>query len=118
MKTREAVKLFSVVQVAQILGVSTSYVYAQLASGELSRVVELGTSRQKSRVRADDLRSYVARYYSVKEAAEILGVGDQYIYDRIAAGEIQNVVQLGTSKGKQRISSDDLQAFIEARSYG
>ena len=53
--------------------------------------------------------------YSVREAATLLGVGKDYLYERINAGEIP-VVQLGTEhKSMRRIAATDLQAFIDAR---
>lgn len=57
------------------------------------------------------------RLYRPAEAAEVLGVSDWYIYKRIKEGAIR-VVELGTSKHKQRIRADDLQSFIDSRTYG
>lgn len=57
------------------------------------------------------------RLYRPVEAAEVLGVSRYYIYDRIKEGAIR-VVELGSTTHKQRIRADDLQAFIDARTYG
>lgn len=53
--------------------------------------------------------------YNVQETAVLLGVGKDYVYERINAGELP-VVQLGTEhKAKRRIAATDLQAFIDSR---
>ena len=57
------------------------------------------------------------RLDSIPEAAKHLGVSDSYVYKRIAAREIR-VVELGNAgRSKRRIRQDDLQAFIDARTY-
>lgn len=57
------------------------------------------------------------RLYPVSKAADLLGVSVNYIYDRIQEGVIP-VVELGTGRAKQRVRADDLQAFIDSRTYG
>lgn len=53
--------------------------------------------------------------YNVKDAAVLLGVGKDYLYERIKTGEIP-IVQLGTeNKSMRRIAATDLQAFIDSR---
>lgn len=53
----------------------------------------------------------------VTEAAERLGVGRDWVYRRIEAGELP-VVELGDTRKNQRIRETDLDAFISARTYG
>jgi excisionase family DNA binding protein len=50
---------YSIATVAELLEVSTSWVYSRIASGEL-RVVELGDSKAKQRIAASTLRAYLA----------------------------------------------------------
>lgn len=57
------------------------------------------------------------RLYPVSKAAEVLGVSVNYVYDRIQNGDIP-VVELGEGRAKQRVRADDLQAFIDSRTYG
>jgi excisionase family DNA binding protein len=57
------------------------------------------------------------RLYPVAEAAKLLGVSVDYVYDRIKERVIP-VVELGHGRPKQRIRADDLQAFIDSRTYG
>jgi excisionase family DNA binding protein len=56
--TVEAVRLYSVAAVAEHLGMSRVWVYAQINGGKL-RAVELGSTRAKTRVRADDLQAFI-----------------------------------------------------------
>jgi excisionase family DNA binding protein len=56
------------------------------------------------------------RLYSIRSAAEQLGVSHSYVYSKINAGEIA-VVELGDGNQKQRIAATELQRFIEARTY-
>lgn len=57
--SREAVRLYSIPDVAAVLGVSRNYVYQRINSREL-RVVELSNgSRPKQRVRQDDLDAFI-----------------------------------------------------------
>lgn len=57
------------------------------------------------------------RLYSVVKAAELLGVGKTYMYNLVNSGQVR-VVELGAGKPKQRVRADDLQAFIDSRTYG
>lgn len=57
------------------------------------------------------------RLLKVSEVAERLGVGDDWVYERIKRGEIP-VVELGDTRKNQRITEPDLAAFIAARTYG
>lgn len=57
------------------------------------------------------------RLYRVTEVQDILGVGHSFVYDLINAGVLP-VVELGTGRSKQRVRADDLQAFIDARTFG
>ena len=55
--------------------------------------------------------------YSVATAAKLVGVGVDWIYERNNNGEIA-VVEIGTTRPKQRIRADVLQAFINEHSFG
>lgn len=57
------------------------------------------------------------RLYSVAAVADMFGVSRQWVYDRIARGDIR-VVELGDSRAKQRVRADDLQSFIDSRTFG
>ena len=57
----------------------------------------------------------VERQYSVKAAADLLGVSTQYIYDRMEDGEFPRRLDLGGGKAKYRIPASDLQRFIDKR---
>lgn len=58
------------------------------------------------------------RLFTVAEAAELLGTGDDYVRGRIAAGELA-VVELGTNtRAKTRIPAPELARFVEARTFG
>lgn len=60
--------LLSVVDAAEVLGVSKHYVQDRINAGEL-RIVELATNvRQKIRVRADDLQAFIDNRTSVGAA--------------------------------------------------
>lgn len=52
------------------------------------------------------------RLLKVAEVAETLGVGIDWVYERINRGEIP-VVELGDTRKNQRITETDLAAFIE-----
>lgn len=54
----EAVRLYTVAGAAEHMLVSPNWVRAQIKSGEL-RAVELGSTRSKTRVRADDLQRFI-----------------------------------------------------------
>ncbi|WP_422934953.1 helix-turn-helix domain-containing protein [Sinomonas sp. P47F7] len=57
------------------------------------------------------------RLFTVAEAAEILGTGDDYVRGRIAAGEIA-VVELGTkTRAKTRVNAVELHRFIQGRTH-
>lgn len=57
----------------------------------------------------------VERQYSVKAAADLLGVSVYYIYDRMEDGSLPRRLDLGGTRGKYRIPASDLQAFIDSR---
>jgi len=57
------------------------------------------------------------RLYSVRSVAERLEMSRQWVYDRITAGDIR-AVEFGGSRAKTRVRADDLQAFIDARTFG
>ncbi len=57
------------------------------------------------------------RLYPIAKAAEVLGIGRTFMYQLVNSGQIR-VVELGNTRAKQRIRADDLQAFIESRTYG
>lgn len=57
----------------------------------------------------------VERQYSVKAAADLLGVSVQYIYDRMDDGGLPRRLDLGGTRAKYRIPASDLQAFIDSR---
>lgn len=59
----------------------------------------------------------VERHYSVREVAELLSVGLDFVYDRLKSGEIAPVVELGDTKSKQRVSASALQRFLDARTF-
>jgi excisionase family DNA binding protein len=54
----EAIRLYSVIEVAELLGVSRQWVYDRINSRALA-VVELGEKRSKQRIRADDLQAFI-----------------------------------------------------------
>ncbi|WP_402843840.1 helix-turn-helix domain-containing protein [Microbacterium sp. GXS0129] len=57
------------------------------------------------------------RLFTVVEAAELLRVGPDWVYERINRGLLP-VVELGETRKNQRIRGSDLAEFIEARVYG
>ncbi|PWC05396.1 hypothetical protein DCE94_03740 [Agromyces badenianii] len=57
------------------------------------------------------------RLYSVAAAAKVLDVSDDYVYARIKDGSLR-AVELGDSRAKLRVRADDLQAFIDVRTFG
>lgn len=57
------------------------------------------------------------RLYSVAATAALLDVSDDYVYDRIKDGSLR-AVELGSGRPKQRVRADDLQAFIDGRTFG
>lgn len=57
----------------------------------------------------------VERQYSVKAAADLLGVSTEYIYLRMKDGSLPRRLDLGGTKAKYRIPASDLQRFIDSR---
>lgn len=57
------------------------------------------------------------RLYSVAKAAEQLDVGRDFVYERIRRGDLRTV-ELGDVRSKLRIRADDLQRFIDSRTFG
>jgi excisionase family DNA binding protein len=57
-KAVEAVRLYAISHVAERLEVSETWVRKQIHDGRL-RAVELGSTRAKTRVRADDLQRFI-----------------------------------------------------------
>jgi excisionase family DNA binding protein len=56
------------------------------------------------------------RLHTIPEAAQLLSVHRSTLYDLIARGELRVVdLSTGGSRTKSRVRSDDLDAFIEAR---
>jgi len=111
--------LLKVVEVAEVLGVSRTWVYRRIEAGELP-VIELGDT-QKPAHRRDgppvDGRSVVRmqdRLLKVAEVTEILGVGIDWVYERIRRGEIP-VVELGDTRKNQRVTESDLTDYVRAR---
>jgi len=67
--TVEAVRLYSVAAVADRLQVSENWVRKQITEHKL-RAVELGSTRAKTRVRADDLQAFIdSRTFGTEGAA-------------------------------------------------
>lgn len=62
-----------------------------------------------------DCATNVPRLYSVKATAELLGLGVSKVYELVAEGELAQYVELGTTRSKIRIRSDDLKRFIDSR---
>ncbi|MFJ3957730.1 helix-turn-helix domain-containing protein [Arthrobacter sp. NPDC090010] len=57
------------------------------------------------------------RLFTVEEAAVELGVGKNYVYSAIKAGELP-VVELGTgTRSKIRVRATALELFIEQRTH-
>lgn len=57
------------------------------------------------------------RHYSVAAVADILGVEVGWVYKRIRRGDIR-VLELGDDRSKMRISTPELQRYIDSRSFG
>ena len=55
--------------------------------------------------------------YSVARAAELLDVSTDYVYKAIRDGRLASV-ELGTERGKRRVSAAALEEFIDARKRG
>jgi excisionase family DNA binding protein len=58
MTNLEAVRLYSVATVAEMLEVSPPWVYERIRSGVLA-VVEIGDTKSKQRIRADVLQAFI-----------------------------------------------------------
>jgi excisionase family DNA binding protein len=58
-----------------------------------------------------------ARLLSVPDAAELLGCSEMHVYRLVSTGELRavDISRKGAGKSKTRIRSDDLDAYIEAR---
>lgn len=56
------------------------------------------------------------RLYTVKEAAEQLGVSIPFIYKRIEKGHIP-YVDIGLGRAKTRIRATDLENYIQAHTH-
>ena len=54
-------------------------------------------------------------HYSVVKVAELLDVGRDFVYDRIKSGEFRAIVELGTSRPKQRIPASVLNEWLAER---
>ena len=57
------------------------------------------------------------RLYSVRTVAERLEMSRYWVYAQIRKGNLR-AVELGDERAHTRIRSDDLQAFIDARTFG
>jgi len=57
-----------------------------------------------------------SRLLKVADAAALLSVGIDWVYERINRGEIP-VVELGDTRKNQRIRESDLAAFVASRTY-
>lgn len=55
----EAMRTYSVKSAASILDTSEDYVLARIKDGSIPRHLDLGSSRPKYRVRADDLQDFI-----------------------------------------------------------
>ena len=54
--------------------------------------------------------------YSVAKVAQLLDVSTDYVYRAIKAGSIP-VVELGSTRAKQRVKASALQKFIDDRTF-
>ena len=52
-------RIYSVASAAELLGVSTDYVYSRVKDGSITRLVDLGGSKAKYRIRADALQAFI-----------------------------------------------------------
>lgn len=57
------------------------------------------------------------RLYSVRTVAERMEMSRFWVYAQIRAGRLR-AVELGDERAHTRVRSDDLQAFIDARTFG
>jgi excisionase family DNA binding protein len=66
---------------------------------------------------ADDIPAVEAvRLYSVAKVAEQLDMSRECVYERIRRGELRKV-ELGDTTAKTRVRADDLQRFIDERTF-
>ncbi|WP_434316386.1 helix-turn-helix transcriptional regulator [Leifsonia sp. P73] len=56
------------------------------------------------------------RLYSVRTVAERMEMSRDWVYAQIRAGRLR-AVELGDTRAHTRVRSDDLQAFIDARTF-
>jgi excisionase family DNA binding protein len=61
--------------------------------------------------------SEAVRLYRPRDVADLVGCSLSWVYERMNDGSLPRV-ELGSGRAKQRIRADDLQAFIEARTFG
>lgn len=59
----------------------------------------------------------VERHYPVAEAARLLGMSRDWVYERIEDGTF-TVANFGTGKSKRRIPASSLNDYIRAHTYG
>ena len=52
-------RLYSVKEAAKMLSVSTEYIYSRVKDGSIGNIVDLGGSKAKYRIRADDLCAFI-----------------------------------------------------------
>lgn len=52
-------RLYSVKAAAEILDVSTEYIYSRFRDGSIQSIVDLGGTRGKYRIRADELQRFI-----------------------------------------------------------
>lgn len=64
----------------------------------------------------DEIKEAV-RLYSVRTVAERMEMSRFWVYAQIRAGRLR-AVELGDDRAKTRVRADDLQAFIDARTFG
>lgn len=64
----------------------------------------------------DDIEDAV-RLYSVRTVAERMEMSRGWVYAQIRAGVLP-AVELGDTRAHTRVRADDLQAFIDARTFG
>lgn len=57
------------------------------------------------------------RFYHPTEVAKILDASYDWVNDWVNSGALP-YVELGTTSAKRRIRADDLQAFVDARTFG
>ena len=57
------------------------------------------------------------RLYTVSDAADVIGMSAEWVRRQIVNGTLR-AVELGSGRSKRRVRADDLQAFIDARSFG